>query len=475
MNQAWIPDSASKAKHQTLPNSSLLFSFFFSFSSPYIFTHQCLCFHLFISFLLITSATAASTVHHMQDASTEKYKLQTRTEAARRIFAVRRQEEEEEEFEVEVEERMDLSGTQGELPIPMHAAAVASPYAAAAIGGSGGHVMELHHHNEHVSNNGGGHAQSHALQSPAAAAAGESSPVAKKRGLLVAAGTGGGGGGAGAGAAAVKYRECLKNHAAAIGGNATDGCGEFMPSGEEGSLEALKCSACGCHRNFHRKDVDDFDGDSCATHAHGHGLGYGGALRAGGSRHLLGPAVPPHHHKNGGGGLLVATDPYGAAYAAARALPPPPPPHGHHHQIIMPLNMIHTSESDEMDGSGGAMAARGASGGGGGGGSSSSSKKRFRTKFTAEQKARMLDFAERVGWRLQKLDDAMVQHFCQEIGVKRRVLKVWMHNNKHNLAKKPLPTSPPPMIPMAMPPSPPMPMPPSQQPEPSTSPQLKLE
>ncbi|KAK1352121.1 zinc-finger homeodomain protein 4-like [Heracleum sosnowskyi] len=32
----------------------------------------------------------------------------------------------------------------------------------------------------------------------------------------------------------VKYKECLKNHAASMGGNATDGCGEFMPSGEEG-------------------------------------------------------------------------------------------------------------------------------------------------------------------------------------------------------------------------------------------------
>uniref|UniRef100_J3N0Z1 Protein kinase domain-containing protein n=1 Tax=Oryza brachyantha TaxID=4533 RepID=J3N0Z1_ORYBR len=48
---------------------------------------------------------------------------------------------------------------------------------------------------------------------------------------------------------------------------------------EEGSLEALKCSACGCRNNFHHKDVDDFDGDSCAAHAHGHSHGYGDALR----------------------------------------------------------------------------------------------------------------------------------------------------------------------------------------------------
>lgn len=29
----------------------------------------------------------------------------------------------------------------------------------------------------------------------------------------------------------IRYRECQKNHAASIGGNATDGCGEFMPGG----------------------------------------------------------------------------------------------------------------------------------------------------------------------------------------------------------------------------------------------------
>lgn len=75
------------------------------------------------------------------------------------------------------------------------------------------------------------------------------------------------------------------------------------------------------------------------------------------------------------------------------------------------------------------------SGGGGGGGSGS--KKRFRTKFTQEQKDRMLSFAERLGWRIQKQDEAQVQQFCAETNVKRHVLKVWMHNNKHTLGKKP--------------------------------------
>nr|GEX59047.1 exostosin-like protein [Tanacetum cinerariifolium] len=36
----------------------------------------------------------------------------------------------------------------------------------------------------------------------------------------------------------VRYKECLKNHAASMGGKATDGCGEFLPSGEEGTLKS---------------------------------------------------------------------------------------------------------------------------------------------------------------------------------------------------------------------------------------------
>ncbi|CAL9135283.1 unnamed protein product [Musa textilis] len=193
----------------------------------------------------------------------------------------------------------------------------------------------------------------------------------------------------------VKYRECLKNHAASIGGNATDGCGEFMPSGEEGTLEALKCSACSCHRNFHRKETE---GEPCCDWFY--------SLRG---RKVMG-------HK----GLLVSgADAFGYSPACNSLIPRATP-----HNMIMPLGTMQTSESDEMEGVG-AMMARPVV-----------VKKRFRTKFTPEQKEKMLSFAEKVGWRLQKQEESVVQQFCQEIGVKRRVLKVWMHNNKHHLAKK---------------------------------------
>ncbi|XP_055812570.1 uncharacterized protein LOC129882343 isoform X1 [Solanum dulcamara] len=55
----------------------------------------------------------------------------------------------------------------------------------------------------------------------------------------------------------IRYRECLKNHAASMGGHVVDGCGEFMPSGGEGTPGAVKCAACNCHQNFHRKEIDD--------------------------------------------------------------------------------------------------------------------------------------------------------------------------------------------------------------------------
>ncbi|VFQ86637.1 unnamed protein product [Cuscuta campestris] len=52
----------------------------------------------------------------------------------------------------------------------------------------------------------------------------------------------------------VRYAECQRNHAANIGGHAVDGCREFMPCGAEGTAAALTCAACGCHRNFHRRE-----------------------------------------------------------------------------------------------------------------------------------------------------------------------------------------------------------------------------
>ncbi|XP_050215233.1 zinc-finger homeodomain protein 2-like [Mercurialis annua] len=206
----------------------------------------------------------------------------------------------------------------------------------------------------------------------------------------------------------IRYRECLKNHAVTIGGHAVDGCGEFMAAGDEGTIDALKCAACNCHRNFHRKETDGVSGEGIYQHHH----------------HLQ------QHHPQ--------FSPYYRAPPPAGYLHLTPPQH-------RPLALPAASGGGGGGGGGGGVYSRededvsnpSSSGGGGGGGGSGSSKKRFRTKFSSEQKDKLLAFAERLGWRIQKHDEASVEQFCAENGIKRHVLKVWMHNNKHTLGKKP--------------------------------------
>lgn len=46
-------------------------------------------------------------------------------------------------------------------------------------------------------------------------------------------------------AVSFSYKECLKNHAASLGGHALDGCGEFMPSSSATPADptSLRCAA----------------------------------------------------------------------------------------------------------------------------------------------------------------------------------------------------------------------------------------
>lgn len=206
----------------------------------------------------------------------------------------------------------------------------------------------------------------------------------------------------------VRYRECLKNHAASIGGHAIDGCGDFMPSGEDGSLEALKCAACNCHRNFHRREVEGEPPCYFCYSPRGRKRPGAGPPMA-----LLGlPPAQQQHPLN----------------AAPLALPPTS-------AHVVPRSMLQGAGGDnDQDGSSGMSYINAY---GTGGMMPIVMKKRFRTKFSNEQKEKMCAFAEKVGWRIQKHDDAAVHQFCMDIGVKRHVLKVWMHNNKsHMLAAK---------------------------------------
>ncbi|KAG8074429.1 hypothetical protein GUJ93_ZPchr0006g44298 [Zizania palustris] len=55
------------------------------------------------------------------------------------------------------------------------------------------------------------------------------------------------------------------------------------------------------------------------------------------------------------------------------------------------------------------------------------SKKRFRTKFTTKQKEQMREFAHCVGWCIHKPSAVVVDAFGGQVGVSRRILKVWAY------------------------------------------------
>nr|XP_043608259.1 zinc-finger homeodomain protein 9-like [Erigeron canadensis] len=171
------------------------------------------------------------------------------------------------------------------------------------------------------------------------------------------------------------YKECLKNHAAGIGGHALDGCGEFMPS-----TSSLTCAACGCHRNFHRREPT-----TIATIRTTHLIDF----------HRPSPSPPS---------------------------PSPPPPTN----LLLSLTTAAEHPNHAVATPGTPVAIK----------ISGSRNKRFRTKFSQEQKEKMMGFAEKIGWKMQRNDDKMVLDFCNSIGIRRGIFKVWMHNNKNTFGTK---------------------------------------
>ncbi|XP_071693569.1 zinc-finger homeodomain protein 11-like [Rutidosis leptorrhynchoides] len=184
---------------------------------------------------------------------------------------------------------------------------------------------------------------------------------------------------------AVTYKECLKNHAAGIGGHALDGCGEFMLS-----PTSFTCAACGCHRNFHRREQPTTVIPT-ATRPH---------------------SIDFHRHRQ--------------TSTSTSSSPPSPPPtnyaYGHHH-LLLSLNTA--ADQNHTVATPGTPVAIKISG-----------RKRFRTKFSQDQKDKMMGFAVKIGWKIQRCDDKMIIDFCNDIGIRRSVFKVWMHNNKNTFAKK---------------------------------------
>ncbi|KAK4743218.1 hypothetical protein SAY87_001219 [Trapa incisa] len=222
-------------------------------------------------------------------------------------------------------------------------------------------------------------------------------------------------------AAAVTYRECLKNHAVSRGGNALDGCGEFMSSSTTTQADSASfcCAACGCYRNFHRRDPEVLPGHHTAATTAAAPLSNQVVESHSHHRHLPLPPPPPRSPDSTSPpaiSLSYYSHPVHSRY-----------PHNHH--SVAPHVFLSLSAADNSPHPLHPSATLATL-------VSPISQKRFRTKFTQLQKERMFEFAERVGWKMHKRDQEIILEFCQEIGVERGVLKVWMHNNKNTLGKK---------------------------------------
>ncbi|XBI16539.1 zinc-finger homeodomain protein 9-like [Aegilops tauschii subsp. strangulata] len=199
----------------------------------------------------------------------------------------------------------------------------------------------------------------------------------------------------------VTYMECGRNHALASGGHVMDGCGEWMPLGDHNPADAssYKCAACGCHRNFHRKVMMKRSPPPpppmVATVLHGL------PQRREETLEDQLPGVDSDTDSDGTEYDSDATEydsegtdrPLGELQIqrlTAQRLPATaPPPHG----VI-------------------------------------SKRKRSRTMFTADQKLRMQELSEHLGWRLQKRDKDIIEARCHDIGVSKNVFRNWMNNKK---------------------------------------------
>lgn len=210
----------------------------------------------------------------------------------------------------------------------------------------------------------------------------------------------------------VVYKECLKNHAAALGGHAVDGCGEFMPSSNSSNSDptSFKCAACGCHRNFHRRDPEEpplLHPPNSIPALEFHPL----------HRHH-----PPHELQRANSGDSPSDSPS-----------PPPISSSYYpsapHMLLALSHGLTTIPDSSITHIPAAINPTCTPV------SNSGSRKRFRTRFTQDQKEKMLELADRLGWRMQKKDEDLINEICAEIGVDKGVFKVWMHNNKNASGK----------------------------------------
>ncbi|KAF7809124.1 zinc-finger homeodomain protein 11-like [Senna tora] len=185
---------------------------------------------------------------------------------------------------------------------------------------------------------------------------------------------------------------------------------------------SLKCAACGCHRNFHRRDPHEL------IHSNPNFLS---------CFYPPPPPLPLPHRELSPSSTSQSPSPSPSSTSPSPLSSPSPPPVSHfppsyHHHaasaphMLLALGNAYSGPSDDhhhhpnqhrgfINSSAMKMERENHHPNG---------KKRFRTKFSQEQKEKMYSFSEKLGWRMQKGDDRTIQDFCNDVGVSRGVFKM---------------------------------------------------
>lgn len=166
---------------------------------------------------------------------------------------------------------------------------------------------------------------------------------------------------------------------------------------------SLKCDACGCHRNFHRSEPEEPNSMIPKPH----------------HLHQPHPPLAPSFHRSSSPTLNPKRSSSPSPIKSSSHSPP---------QMLLALSTGFSGRSDHDNHQSFGRSTMVKT-------ENPNEIKRFRTKFSQEQKEKMYMFAEKLGWRMQRNEEKLVEQFCNEIGVRKGVLKVWMHNNKNTLGK----------------------------------------
>ncbi|PIN09827.1 hypothetical protein CDL12_17581 [Handroanthus impetiginosus] len=147
-----------------------------------------------------------------------------------------------------------------------------------------------------------------------------------------------------------------------------DGCGLFEASDPNGTLEAMVCAACHCHRNFHRTVIVEL---SPRFNTQGTNMS------------IPAPLAQPQ---------TSATHIHQQTHSTSSRV----------HGPAIQINLRPQAAQN-----------------------------RTRMKITREQTERLRSYAERNNWKMfREYSKEEVDHICSEIGIAKKMLKNWINNHR---------------------------------------------